>query len=152
MAISVQADSLPSDEEPSEAVVAEINITPLTDVFLVLLIIALVALTASSDRAVPREGVAITPPRADTAQAIRKDNAPVLAVTRTGEIYLDRKKVELPALEAELRQALKDRQSDTVLVSGDTSAQLGTAVRVMSLARKAGARTINVLTAPANSP
>jgi biopolymer transport protein ExbD len=133
-------------------VVAEINITPLTDVFLVLLIIALVALTAGTERAVPREGFAITPPRADTAQTIRKDNAPVLAVTRTGEIYLDHKKVELPALEAELRRTLKDRQSDTVLVSGDTSAQLGTAVRVMSLARKAGARTINVLTAPGNSP
>jgi biopolymer transport protein ExbD len=149
MAISVQAESPSGDEEPSEAVVAEINITPLTDVFLVLLIIALVALTATSEKAV---GFAITPPRAEAAQVIRNQNAPVLSVTRAGEIYLDRKKVALPEVEAEVRQALKDRSTDAVLFRGDTSAQLGTAVRVMSLARKAGARNINVLTAPGDSP
>src|SRR5262245_48509715 len=151
MAISIQADSLPADEEPSEAVVAEINITPLTDVFLVLLIIALVALTASSEKAVPRDGLAITPPRSDTAQTIKSGNAPVLAVTKAGEIYLDGNRVELSGVEAEVRRALEHRQTDTVLVRGDTSAQLGTAVRAMSLARKAGARTINVLTAPGDS-
>jgi biopolymer transport protein ExbD len=152
MAISVQAESPSGDEEPAEAVVAEINITPLTDVFLVLLIISLVALTATSEKAVARDGFAITPPRAEAAQAIRNQNAPVLSVTRAGEIYLDRKKVALPEVEADVRQALKDRSTDTVLFRGDTSAQLGTAVRVMSLARKAGARNINVLTAPGDSP
>jgi biopolymer transport protein ExbD len=150
MAMSVQAE-LVSEDEPQESVVAEINITPLTDVFLVLLIISLVALTATSEKAIAREGLDVTPPRSDTAALIRKENAPVLTVTKSGEVYLDRKRIELAAVEAEVRQALAEHKTDTVLVRGDTSAQLGTAVRVMSLARKAGARTIDVLTAPGDA-
>jgi len=149
MAITVAAETnQASDEEPQEVVVAEINITPLTDVFLVLLIIALVALGASSETAMARQGLHVTPPRSDVATAIAKA-APVLTVTKTGEIYLDRTRVELAGLEAAVRQALAG--GDTVLVRGDTSAQLGTAVRVMSIARKAGARNINVLTSPGDS-
>jgi biopolymer transport protein ExbD len=149
MAINAQIEAI--DEEQPEAVVAEINVTPLTDVFLVLLIISLVALTATSEKAIAREGLAITPPRADTAQVIKAEKAPVLTVTKEGGVYLDGKKVALAEVEAEVRGALATARTDVVLVRGDTSAHLGTAVRVMSLARKAGARTINVLTSPADS-
>jgi biopolymer transport protein ExbD len=150
MAIGAQVEA--NDEEPQDGVVAEINITPLTDVFLVLLTICLVALTATSEKAVAREqSLQVIPPRSEVSSPLPQKRAPVLTVTKAGEIYLDHTRIELGAVEAAVGQALAAGHTDTVLIRGDTSAQLGTAVRVMSLARKAGARNINVLTAPGES-
>lgn len=151
MAISVQAEGNGQGgegcEECQEGVVAEINITPLTDVFLVLLIIFMVTSTAlTQSKAVADTGVRITPPRTQAAQPVAAGAQPVITVTRTGEIYLGRTQVDLPRLEAAVRQALAATNSDTVLLRGDTSAQLGTAVKAMAIARQAGARNIQVLT------
>jgi biopolymer transport protein ExbD len=129
------------------SVVAEINITPLTDVFLVLLIIFMVTSTAlTQSKAVADTMVHVTPPSAQAATPIPAKPAPVVTVTRAGEVYLGRDKVDIAGLEAAIRQALSRDHGDTVLLRGDTSAQLGTAVKAMSIARKAGARNIQVLT------
>ena len=149
--MSINAQAEVNEEEPQEAVVAEINITPLTDVFLVLLTICLIALTATSEKAAAHDALQVTPPRSEVSSPLPQKLAPVLTVTKAGEIYLDHTRIELAGVEAAVGQALAAGHTDTVLIRGDTSAQLGTAVRVMSLARKAGARNINVLTAPGES-
>jgi len=136
-------------DEPQEGVVAEINITPLTDVFLVLLIIFMVTSTAMTEsKAAADTGVEVTPPRSDAASVIKKRVDPVLTVTAAGDVYLGREKVDVASLEPAIRKALADGETQTVLLRGDTSAQLGAAVHVMSIARKAGAKNIHVLTSP----
>src|SRR3954447_3396543 len=80
----------------NEAVVAEINITPLTDVFLVLLIIFLVTSTALVDSEVAsRAGMKVVLPKATAAGPVsQRRSHRVLTVTKGNEIYLGSKKVE----------------------------------------------------------
>jgi biopolymer transport protein ExbD len=152
MGMNIQLDEGPAaaDDagEAQESVVAEINITPLTDVFLVLLIIFMVTSTAIVESEVAsRTGVKVALPKANAAGPVTKKRTdPVLTVTKANEIYLFNKKIDLPNLEAEIRKALQDASSETLLLRGDKNVYLGAAVDVMSIAKKAGAKNIAILT------
>jgi biopolymer transport protein ExbD len=134
----------------NEAVVAEINITPLTDVFLVLLIIFMVTSTALVESEVAsRAGMKVVLPKANAAGPVsQRRSDPVLTVTKAGEIYLGSKRIDINNLEAEIRKALTDVGSETLLIRGDKSVLLGAAVDIMSTAKRAGASHIAILTAP----
>jgi biopolymer transport protein ExbD len=152
MGINIQLDDGPSGSEDSgegsETVVAEINITPLTDVFLVLLIIFMVTSTALVESEVAsRTGVKVALPKANAAGPVTKKRAdPIVTVTKNNEIYIFNKKVEIANLESEIRKSLQDAQSETVLLRSDKSVYVGAAVDVMSIAKKAGAKNIAILT------
>jgi biopolymer transport protein ExbD len=151
MNVNVDDASGAGDEaEGAESVVAEINITPLTDVFLVLLIIFMVTTTAVVDaEKAAREGVKVALPKANAAGPVTKKRSdPVLTITKNGELYLFAKKVPSADLEAELKKALADVGSETLLLRGDKQVMLGSAVDVMSIAKRAGAKNIAILTQP----
>jgi biopolymer transport protein ExbD len=137
-------------EGGSESVVAEINITPLTDVFLVLLIIFMVTSTALVESEVAsRSGMKVVLPKANAAGPVsQRRSDPVLTVTKGGEMYLGSHKVDPNNLEGDIRKALSDVGSETLLIRGDKSVLLGAAVDIMSTAKKAGASHIAILTAP----
>jgi biopolymer transport protein ExbD len=153
MGMNIQLDDgnagLDEAGEAQETVVAEINITPLTDVFLVLLIIFMVTSIATVESEVAsRQGVKVALPRANAAsQVTKKRTDPVLTVTKGNDVYLFNKKVDLANLESEIRKALQDANSETILLRSDESVYVGKAVNVMSIARKAGAKNIAILTA-----
>jgi biopolymer transport protein ExbD len=156
MGMSVQLDDGSSggeEGETQESVVAEINITPLTDVFLVLLIIFMVTSTAMVESEVAsRTGVKVALPKANAAGPVTKKRTdPVLTVTKGNQLYIFNKQVELSNLEAEIRKALADAQSETLLLRGDKNVFLGAAVDVMSIAKKAGAKNIAILTSGGDS-
>jgi biopolymer transport protein ExbD len=157
MGINVQmedASSLGEDgggaDVGSETVVAEINITPLTDVFLVLLIIFMVTSTALVEsEAASRAGMKVVLPKANAAGPVsQRRSDPVLTVTRNNELYLGSRKLEASNLEGEIRKALTEVGSDVLLIRGDKNVLLGSAVDIMSVAKKAGAAKIAILTAP----
>jgi biopolymer transport protein ExbD len=137
-------------EGGTESVVAEINITPLTDVFLVLLIIFMVTSTALVEsEAASRAGMKVVLPKANAAGPVsQRRSDPVLTVTKANEIYLGSHKVDVANLETEIHKALADVGSETLLIRGDKSVLLGAAVDIMSTAKKAGATHIAILTAP----
>jgi len=142
------ASAVESEADMSETVVAEINITPLTDVFLVLLIIFMVTSTAIVESEITsRTGVKVALPKANSAGAVTKKRTdPILTVTKNNEIYLFSKKVELVNLEQEIHKALNDVGSETLLLRGDKNVFLGEAVDLMAIAKKAGAKNIAILT------
>lgn len=153
MGMNVQIDdglgSGSSDmSDGNEAVVAEINITPLTDVFLVLLIIFMVTTTAVVDaESASRAGVKVALPKASAAGPVTKRRTdPILTITKANELFIFNKKVEVNELEGELKKALLDVGSDTLLIRGDKSVLLGAAVDIMSVAKRAGANHIALLT------
>jgi biopolymer transport protein ExbD len=153
MAMSVNLDDATSgadDGEASEAVVAEINITPLTDVFLVLLIIFMVTTTAAVDaEKAAREGVKVALPKADAAGPVTSKRAvPILTITKENKLFVFTKQIDPANLEDELKKAIADSGQDTLLIRGDQSVMLGSAVNVMSAAKRAGAKSINILTQP----
>jgi biopolymer transport protein ExbD len=138
------------DLEGSESVVAEINITPLTDVFLVLLIIFMVTTIQVVDaEKAARDGVKVALPQADAAGPVTTKRAvPILTITAANDIYLFTRKIDPANLEQELRKALQDGNSDTLLLRGDKKVMLGSAVDIMSVAKRAGAKNIGILTQP----
>jgi biopolymer transport protein ExbD len=93
--------------------------------------------------------VKVVLPKANAAGPVsQRRSDPVLTVTKANEVYLGSKKVEVANLEAEIRKALTDVGSETLLIRGDKSVLLGAAVDIMSVAKKAGANHIAILTAP----
>ena len=142
------ADATSDEEGGADAIVAEINITPLTDVFLVLLIIFMVTSSAivETEKA-SRSGVKVTLPKSQTAGPVTKRRTdPILTITKANELFVFNKKVAPDQLEAELKKAFADVGSDTLLIRGDKSVYLGAAVDLMSIARRAGAAHIAILT------
>jgi biopolymer transport protein ExbD len=154
MGMNVQIDDGAAAAEEgdggNENIVAEINITPLTDVFLVLLIIFMVTSTALVESEVAsRAGMKVVLPKANAAGPVsQRRSDPILTVTKANELYLGSHKVDANNLEGEIRKALADVGSETLLIRGDKSVLLGAAVDIMSTAKRAGATHIAILTAP----
>jgi biopolymer transport protein ExbD len=145
------AAAAPEDADiGADSVVAEINITPLTDVFLVLLIIFMVTSTALVEsEAASRAGMKVVLPKANAAGPVsQRRSDPVLTVTRANELYLGSRKLDASNLEGEIKKALAETGSETLLIRGDKNVLLGSAVDIMSIAKKAGASKIAILTAP----
>ncbi|MCG5052157.1 MAG: biopolymer transporter ExbD [Myxococcales bacterium] len=148
MGVNMNDAAVDDDGGGSESIVAEINITPLTDVFLVLLIIFMVTSTAMVEtEKASRSGVKVSLPKSQSAGPVTKRRTdPVLTITKANEIYLFNKKIAPENLEAELRQAFASVESDVLLIRGDKNVALGSAVDLMSIAKRAGAAHINILT------
>jgi len=132
----------PNDEhDPDEGIVAEINITPLTDVFLVLLIIFMVttSVVASQSKQVDLPGAEVsdTTPKGVT-----------VTVSPDGEILVDDRPTSEANLYAALEAALADSREKLVILRGDKKVLLGKAVNILDLAQKAGATGIALATKP----
>jgi biopolymer transport protein ExbD len=150
MNINLDEGGAADEGEISEAVVAEINITPLTDVFLVLLIIFMVTTTAAVDaEKAAREGVKVALPKADAAGPVTAKRAvPILTITKENKLFVFTKEIQPAQLEEELKKAITESGQDVLLIRGDKQVMLGSAVDVMSSAKRAGAKSINILTQP----
>ena len=147
--MAMSSASKEASDEGGEEIVAEINITPLTDIFLVLLIIFMVTSTAMIEsQAVTPTGVKVTLPSANAGQNVKQTRSdPVLTITQEGALYLQQRKIDdIGKLGDEIKRALEAAQSETLLIRGDQNVLLGKAVDIMSVARKAGAKSIGILT------
>ncbi len=119
------------------AIMADINITPLTDIFLVLLIIFMV-----SSAAMVESGAKISLPEVDsTASASREIT---ISVTPTNEIYVNNVLTPYEDIEGALRELLVANPQAPVVLEGDRQVLFGEAVQVLSLAQKAGATQIAI--------
>ena len=132
----------PGDQESAdEGIIAEINITPLTDVFLVLLIIFMVttSVVASQGKNVDLPGAEVS----DTTPS-----GVTVTVTSEGEILVDDQTVTPDTLYAVLEEALGKSREKLVILRGDKRVLLGQAVNILDLAQKAGATGIALATRP----
>jgi biopolymer transport protein ExbD len=128
------------DEGDDDGIVAEINVTPLTDIFLVLLIIFMVTTTA-----VTQEGKNIDLPSADVAAATTPEGVTV-EVTAAGVLEVNGEPVSDKDLAAVLKASVAAAQDKVVVLRGDKNVLLGQAVNILDLAQKAGAQGIAIAT------
>jgi biopolymer transport protein ExbD len=136
----VGASFRPSDEENhDDGVVAEINITPLTDVFLVLLVIFMVTTSA-----IQNQGKSIDLPGAEVSDSTPK--GVTVTVTPEGEVLVNDVPTSQDALFASLETALKNSREKIVILRGDKKVLLGQAVNILDLAQQAGATGIALAT------
>ena len=118
-------------------IMAEINITPLTDIFLVLLIIFMITSSAMIE-----SGGKINLPKAVSTQS--ESRGTTVTLTPKHEIYVNQKKVSEENLDAALKEALNQNQNKTVILRGDKDVLLGDTVKVMSIIKRAGASEIAI--------
>jgi biopolymer transport protein ExbD len=138
----VAIHSLPSaDESTGDDIVAEINITPLTDIFLVLLIIFMVTTSVISSQGknvdLPSSNVAAQTPAGVT-----------VTLTAAEEIAIDGKVVKQEDLKPALEAALAGAKEKIVILRGDREVVLGKAVTILDMAQEAGAKGIALATKP----
>jgi biopolymer transport protein ExbD len=122
---------------------SEINVTPMADVMLVLLIIFMVITPMlqkgqSVDLARTRNPV-------DMKEADR-DDAVLVAITRDGKFYLNQDRVNIDELAARVNDLLATRLEKTVFVKSDFRAKYGDVVQVVDGIRNAGVDRVGLLT------
>jgi biopolymer transport protein ExbD len=121
----------------------EINVTPMADVMLVLLIIFMVV-TPMLQKGVSVE-LANTANPVDMKEADRED-AVLVAVTRDGKFYLGQDRVAIEDLASKVNDLLSDRIEKTVFVKSDRRAKYGDVVQVVDNIRNAGVDKVGLLT------
>ncbi len=127
----------PLNRENNSDILAEINITPLTDIFLVLLIIFMI-----TSSAIIESGGRINLPKAVTTQT--ESRGTTVTLTPAHAIYVNQTKVTEAALENALRTTLTSSPDKIVILRGDRNVLLGEAVKVLSIIKKAGASEIAI--------
>jgi len=125
---------------------AEINVTPLVDVMLVLLIIFMVTAPLLTP------GVKVDLPKASSAKALNPKEPLVVSVAKDGQIAFGSDEVTLDALGAAVRAKMGDDPSRVVHIRGDRDAAYGDVVRVMDRLALAGVTHIAIVTAPGAKP
>ncbi len=132
---------LGSEDSAEDGIVAEINITPLTDVFLVLLIIFMVtsSVVANQSKNVDLPGAEVSDA---TPQGV------TVTVEKDGSILVNDEPVSEGDLYQKLETALADTREKLVILRGDKKVLLGQAVNILDLAQQAGAEGIALATRP----
>ena len=112
---------------------AEINITPFTDVVLVLLIIFMIATPF-----IYQSSMKVDLPKASKTEDVSRDI--IITINARGEIFLDNTKVDLVALRQRLSAMVKSKPDSLVIVNGDKNVRYDSVVQVMDIMTQSGVR------------
>jgi len=124
-------------------VTSDINVTPMADVMLVLLIIFMV-ITPMLQKGIAVD-LAKTKNPIDMKEADR-DDAVLIAVTRDGKFYLGQDRVNIDDMAAKVNDLLANKLNRTVFVRSDLRAKYGDVVQVVDSIRNAGVDKVGLLT------
>lgn len=123
-------------------VMGEINVVPLVDVVLVLLIIFMVAAPMMV------QGLDVKLPQTDSGSLKQSDNLLVLSVTKEGAVYLDEFQVAVDGLSDKIKNIVARKPGTKVYLRADQDVDYGTVVRVLAQTRKAGVKDLGMVTEP----
>jgi biopolymer transport protein ExbD/biopolymer transport protein TolR len=129
---------------------SDINVTPMVDVMLVLLIIFMV-ITPMLQKGVNVDLAKTKNPIA--MEDADKEDAILVAVERDGQIYFDTEKINSPAeLTTKVQDKLSNRQDKKIYIKADGRARYGTVVEVVDDVRAAGVDQVGLLTEQITKP
>ena len=121
---------------------SEINVTPMVDVMLVLLIIFMVAAPLMTT------GVPVDLPSAQAPQMAVDEETLMLSITREQKVYLGEDEVPMDRLEQTLRTHERLRRQNEVYVQADEQVPYGFVVRVLAVVRQVGIEKMGLVTDP----
>jgi biopolymer transport protein ExbD len=124
-------------EGSGDAIVAEINITPLTDIFLVLLIIFMVTSSAMIE-----SGPSVNLPEAGTTSSESK--GVIVTIDESESVFLDGEPIDRASLRVALEAAIARSDSKRVVLQGDRHVILEDVVYILDEARNAGASEVAI--------
>ena len=122
--------------------IGEINVTPLVDVMLVLLIIFMVSAPMMNT------GVDVDLPAAQAPQVEVNDEKLLLSVTKDQKVYLGRDEIAYEKLEATLLSNERMQREKELYVQADETVPYGFVARIMALVRKGGIEKMGLVTDP----
>lgn len=122
-----------------ENIVAEINMTPLIDIMLVLLIIFMVTSTAALE-----SGLDIELPKTQITNEKKQDEILIITLNKDGKVALQGKYVNDADLTKAMADKLAELKTESVILEGDTQAFLGKAVEIMDIAKSVGAKNFSI--------
>ena len=131
-----------SDGGGGRGALSEINVTPLVDVMLVLLIIFMVAAPMLTT------GVEVDLPKAEAPRMDIDDEQPIISVQRDQRIFLFDQEMSLEDLRQRLATDERIRDVDEVFVQADEEVPYGVVAQVLALVRQAGIGKMGLVTDP----
>jgi biopolymer transport protein ExbD/biopolymer transport protein TolR len=120
---------------------SEINVTPLVDVVLVLLIIFM--LTAP----VLQSGIEVSVPKTKTVQEISQERV-IVTINKKQEVFLGNDPVNINALGDKLKEKIRDPRGQSVYVRADENVPFGVFATVMDAVKATGIANVSIVTQP----
>ena len=119
---------------------SQINVTPLVDVMLVLLVIFMVTAPMM------QQGVQVNLPKAETKSLSPKEDTLVVSVDKSGKTFINTSEVPGDQLKDKLNSMLAGREKREVFLKADSSVPYGEVVRVMAQIKGAGVERLDMVT------
>ncbi len=131
-----------SDRRNSGDAMSQINVTPLVDVMLVLLVIFMV--TAP----ILQQGIAVNLPQVRAGALTGEEVQLVVAITKQGKVFLNDAGMAPQELPGKLQAILRERPDRQVYLRADADVPYGEVMKVMGTIREAGVQKLGMVTAP----
>tara|TARA_R110000868_G_scaffold1554_3_gene12457 strand:- start:25019 stop:25489 length:471 start_codon:yes stop_codon:yes gene_type:complete len=119
---------------------AEINVTPMVDVMLVLLVVFMISAPLMT------VGVPVDLPKTEASQMVGQDEPLVVSVNAGGEVFLQETKITLEQLVPRLEAITQNKKDTRIFVRGDAAIAYGKVMEVMGTVNLAGFTRVALLT------
>jgi biopolymer transport protein ExbD len=120
---------------------AEIDMTPMLDIVFIMLIFFIVTTVF-----VKEAGVEVNKPNG-TLSVMPKNANIFIAVTEDGEVWMDKRMIDVDSVRANLDRLMAEQPSDVIIIQADTKAEHGIVIEVMDQIKAAGIDRISIATA-----
>jgi len=125
----------------TQSSLADINVTPLVDVVLVLLIIFMV--TAP----ILQSGIEVAIPHTKTVKEITEERL-VITIDRQQRVFLNNEPININQMKARLRDKIRDPEGQSVFVRADENVPFGAFATVMDAVKQSGITNVSIVTQP----
>lgn len=132
----------PATNRSSRATMSEINVTPLVDVMLVLLIIFMVTAPMM------QQGLQVDLPETRSSGVQTKEEPLILVITSKGQLMLGEAKITTEKLGSRLAAIFETRKSKEVYIQADKAVNYGVVAEVMAEVKASGATGLSLITMP----
>jgi biopolymer transport protein TolR len=134
-----------TSKKESKGPLSEINVVPLVDIMLVLLIIFMITVPMM------QHGMGIDIPHVTAKPLPTKDEPQILNITHDQRLVLNEKKLNPKNLKAAIQLLFSNKTNKEIFLRADKDVPYGFVVKCMSIVREAGVEKINIVTKPLES-
>ncbi len=126
----------------NKSFMSDINVTPLVDVMLVLLIIFMVTAPMLM------QGVEVNLPKTTTKNIKTREEPLMLTVNKEKEIFIEKHRITLDNLEIKIQKIFENRRDKEILLRADKEVPYGFVIKVIAKVKQAGIDKLGMVTEP----